>query len=403
MMAETYLPAFNAFMEQQDVKGAIDLFQPLGDDMKFDLLMAAFAGEEPFIIDDLAFERNYQELVKIILSRFKNDVTSNKVIYFEKFVFETLLVSPTLFLNFRMRNLLLLNKDTIGSFLRLRESLKSSMISYGLDFYLDAGFAPNQTKDGIRDDITFVSFIEFFEACKENGAADNYILFPSPANIEKLSSSPYIMDYFQFFGTNNMLSKLLEEPVFGMLVSSCSKKSRISARNFLTGKKFESKSRSIFWSFLPFAVFAIIEIFQGIFTIINQKSGLMMTSGILKLCAYMILAIVLFIMESEILSGGYFLLLTISNGMFAISVDTFGSMKWILFAAQLLPIIILLKVSDLPILPFGQIPKESTALERKVRGFENILFKHRSFFKLLYATFLLTSFVSVINIVAVFL
>lgn len=70
-----------------------------------------------------------------------------------------------------------------------------------------------------------------------------------------------------------------------------------------------------------------------------------------------------------------------------ISVNTFGSIRWILFAVQILPILVLLAGSDLPILPFGQISKESTAFERKIRIFENKLFKDQRLFKLLNTTF----------------
>lgn len=392
------LPAFRACIERQDVSGAINLFEPLGDDDKFDLLFEAFAGQEPMNGDVVLIERTYLQLLAFILLGFRGDVTSDKVIFFENFVFATLLVSPSAFLNLLLKNLLKLDSTTVVSFLNRRVALKSSILSYGLDFYLDAGIPQN-----FRNDKVNLSFETFFEVCKISGAADNSILFPSPSNIVKLASSPYLIDYLLVFERNNVLDKLLAEPVFEMMLSLCSTKSRTSAKNFLLEKKLGRQSTRLRCFFAGFFIFVVIELFQGFATIFKYKKGLVMASGIVKLGAYLVLALATFVVESEVLGAGYFATLTVSNGMFAISVDRLGAMRWILFAAQLLPILVLLKVSDMPILPFGQIRKESSGLNRKIRGFENLLFKRRSFSKRVSATFLLTAVVSIINIVAVFL
>lgn len=400
-MAAPNNPTFVEYIQLNEFKGAKELFDPLGAAEKYELLKAVFGGQDPVEDegDAVPIGLSDEKLVERALKWFNDDFKGEKAITFEKFIYETVLVEPTVFTNMRLKSLLRFDSAVLGRFLEERGTFKSSILSYGLDFYLTAGLAPSHTSNAPGCNVV-LSFVQFLTTCKENGATAFGMLFPSPSNIQNLTNSPYLMDYLEVFASNGILDRLLVEPVYDMFISLCSKKSQVNARNFMIEKKFGDKVKRFRGLLAVFALFIVLELVQAILAIVKHNSGLMMASGIVKICSYLVLALTAYGVESEIFSILYFLSVTASNGIFALSADKVGALKWILFGVQLLPIVVALKTSDTPILPFRKCPKKSTALGRKFRRFENKLLCPRSFFKLLFATFLLTAVVTVINIVA---
>lgn len=80
-----------------------------------------------------------QELVERALKWFKDDFSSEKVIAFERFIYETLLVELIVFTNMLLQSLLRFDSAVLGRFLKERGDCKSSILPYGLDFYITVG------------------------------------------------------------------------------------------------------------------------------------------------------------------------------------------------------------------------------------------------------------------------
>lgn len=204
-MAALHIPALRECIQRLDAKAATQIFEPLQDSEKIELLKAVFVNPNQ-AVDIVPIMNAYEVLIwaKLIHSRVNENIAQDK--FFEKFVLATRLIEPNSFINLLLKNLMQLDSSAVGRFLEERESFKSAILSYGLDFFLDAGLSPSQTTDSTNPNLSFISF---FEVCEEKDATTNGVLFPSPSNIENLSSSPHLMEYLEVFSSKEILHRLM--------------------------------------------------------------------------------------------------------------------------------------------------------------------------------------------------
>lgn len=119
-------------------------------------------------------------------------------------------------------------------------SLVSIFLSHRLNYYLDNKAGPQACFNVLQPEIEFISLESFFNIGTTEAAADS---LSGPENIQKLSGSPFLMDYFCSSTRPTFFYKFLSNATYEMILSSCSKRARICGRNFLLSKHYSRKEK----------------------------------------------------------------------------------------------------------------------------------------------------------------